>query len=133
MNSNSIVEQYSGSNGLGDSSPENGDGGIRRIVQRLHQLVEQETGHLRSSANVDFGLFSAQKSRLLLELSRASRGMGQEDLTGQLRAELAQLKAALNDNQNLIEAHLGAVREMSDIVVGAMKDQEADGTYGERF
>jgi len=47
--------------------------------------------------------------------------------------ELKKLQLALQKNEERIKAHLSAMREISSLMVGVLKNQEADGTYQEFF
>ena len=104
---------------------------LHMVISRLGTFIELETEQIQSNKNFDFGASSEKKSRLLFELNRASRGCDFTQLDRTILAELARLKRALARNEARIKAHLSAVREVSDLMVTILKNEEADGTYGE--
>ncbi len=104
---------------------------LHTVIARLGTFIELETEQIQSDKSFDFGASSEKKSRLLFELNRASRGCNFEELDRTIMTELARLKRALARNEARIKAHLSAVREVSDLMVTILKNEEADGTYGE--
>ena len=106
---------------------------VRTILARLHAFLEQETQQINSSPNFDFQVSSERKSRLLFELNRASRSLDPTTPDPHLIADLQKLQVVLRENEMRIKAHLNAVREISNYMVGVLKKEEADGTYQEFF
>jgi len=104
---------------------------LHTVISRLGTFIELETKQIQSDKKFDFGASSEKKSRLLFELNRASRGCNFNELDRTVLTELARLKKALARNEAKIKAHLSAVREVSDLMVTILKNEEADGTYGE--
>ena len=104
---------------------------LQTIIARLGTFIERETEQIETESNFDFGASSEKKSRLLFELNRASRGCNLQELDRSILVELVRLKKALARNEARIQAHLSAVREVSDIMVNILKREDADGTYGE--
>ncbi|MEP1206271.1 MAG: hypothetical protein ABJM29_16950 [Rhizobiaceae bacterium] len=104
---------------------------LHTVIARLGTFIELETEQIQSEKNFDFGASSEKKSRLLFELNRASRGLDFSQLDRAVLTELARLKRALARNEARIKAHLSAVKEVSDLMVTILKNEEADGTYGE--
>ena len=104
---------------------------LHTVISRLGTFIELETEQIQSDRNFDFRASSEKKSRLLFELNRASRGCDFRELDRSVLTELARLKKALARNEARIRAHLSAVREVSDLMVTILKNEEADGTYGE--
>lgn len=101
---------------------------VEKAVERLQEVVEQETTALRSRQPVNLKDFNDRKSQGLLELTRAMRRLdGPPDQP--LLARLARLRAGLETNRAVLAMHLEAVREISTIMVDAMRDAESDGTY----
>ena len=106
---------------------------LKTVIARLGNFIEAETAEIQSNRNFDFQASSEKKSRLLFELNRASRGCDFSQLDRSVIQELMRLKQALAENEVKINAHLSAIREVSDLMVNIMKNEEADGTYGEVY
>jgi hypothetical protein len=104
-------------------------GVLDSAIQRLEEIVEQETAALRSRRAVDLRDFNNKKSQGLLELNRALRGLGGAPHELALSARLAGLRARLETNRTMLKMHLDAVREISAIVTDAIREAESDGTY----
>src|SRR5262245_2859401 len=66
---------------------------LARAIDRLEEVVEQETVALRSRAHVDLKEFNTRKNHGLLELTRATRPFEPGTLTEPLRTRLAALRA----------------------------------------
>ena len=113
--------------------PQGQQSSLHTVIARLGKFIELETEQIQTEKNFNFGASSEKKSRLLFELNRASRGIDFAALDKSVLNELARLKQALARNEARIKAHLSAVREVSDIMVNILKNEEADGTYGEMF
>lgn len=103
--------------------------GLARAIDRLEEVVEQETAALRSRAQFDLKEFNTRKSHGLLELTRAMRALAPADPSEPMRMRLAQLRARLETNRAVIAMHLEAVREISTMMADAMTQADSDGTY----
>jgi hypothetical protein len=103
-------------------------GPLENAIQRLEEVVDQETEALRAHAVVDLKEFNTRKSQGLLELNRALRSAG--GLDGErATTRLSGLRAKLDVNRSVLKMHLDAVREISAIVTDVMREAESDGTY----
>ena len=98
-------------------------------IERLEQVIDQETQELRKYRVADLGDFNRRKSQGLLELSRVMRGLGEAALDGRVQASLAQLRSKLDTNLSVLRMHLAAAQEVSAIISRAIQDAESDGTY----
>jgi hypothetical protein len=105
-------------------------GAIDIVIQRLEEVVDQETAALKSRRPVDLKDFNDRKSHALLDLTRALRQMqaGNRDQP-QLAKRLANLRAKLEVNQRVLQMHLEAVREVSTTLADAIREADSDGTY----
>ena len=101
------------------------------MISRLVMFIEDETKQITETPSFDFKSSSERKSRLLFELNRTCRGMDMTRLDGNVLQELSRLKSALALNEARIRAHLTAVKEISTIMVNILRNEDADGTYGE--
>ncbi|MBA4790641.1 MAG: hypothetical protein H2042_13160 [Rhizobiales bacterium] len=97
-------------------------------LDRLEELVREETLALRAHADIDFAEISRRKSRSLLELTRIARAVPPRLDTGTLNRVRA-LREALQQNFELLGLHLTAAQEVGSILHTAIRDAESDGTY----
>lgn len=102
---------------------------VGMLIDRLRELVEQETAALRSRAQMDLKDFNTRKSHGLLDLSRAMRRLEGVPLDGTIEVRLKALKVALDANRAVLQLHVEAVREISTTVSEALRAAESDGTY----
>lgn len=102
---------------------------LEAVLDRIEAVVAAETEALASRMPVDVGAATAQKRKGLLELSRLTRALPSPGPTGPARQRLERLALALDRNQAALEAQIGAVREVADIVAKVLRDAESDGTY----
>jgi hypothetical protein len=109
--------------------PESAPAPLDRVIERLQEVVEQETAALRSRTAIDLKDFNNRKSQGLLELNRALRGLDGPPKEKAVLARLAGLRAKLDVNRAVLEMHLAAVREVATVLADAIRDAESDGTY----
>lgn len=119
--------------GRSDARPANGNehaaiAGCNLVLARLTQLVREENDHLSGQRRGDHRQFTERKTQLLRELMLAERNCRGAAAT-QLAGPLKQLKLLLDRNQKLLSVHIKAVREVSSIIVDALRQAESDGTY----
>jgi predicted Ser/Thr protein kinase len=98
-------------------------------IERLEDTLDQETALLEAHKAVDFNDFNRRKSRSLLELSRIVRGLPARIANDELGRRLESVRAKLAQNQDLLRVHLAAVQEIADVLAGALREAESDGTY----
>lgn len=98
-------------------------------IQRLEEVVDQETLALRTRTAVNLKEFNDRKSQALLELTRSLRHMQGAGSDPELAARVGNLKVKLAINQAVLKVHLEAVREISTTISDAMRNAESDGTY----
>jgi hypothetical protein len=98
-------------------------------IQRLEEIVDQETLALRSRKAVNLKEFNDRKSQALLELTRSLRQMQGAGRDPALAARVGALKVKLAVNQAALKVHLEAVREISTSLAEAIRHAESDGTY----
>ena len=109
------------------------DSFMDRIIERLQQVVEEETALLRANSVVDLTDFNTRKSQGLYDLSRAMHRLGEQRPGPETLARMHSLRGALEANQAALSAHLHAVREIATIVSDAIQEFESDGTYAPPF
>lgn len=98
-------------------------------IQRLEDIVDQETLALRTRKAIDLKEFNDRKSQALLELTRSLRHVQGGAPDPALAARVGSLKVKLAVNQAALKMHLEAVREISTTISDAMRLAESDGTY----
>jgi len=104
---------------------------IDRTMQRVEKLVDFETEALRTRAAIDLRQTNNSKSQALLELGMAARVLEGTELEPDLVARLKALRGKLEENRNMLNRHLEAVREVAGVIAETIKDGEWDGTYSE--
>jgi hypothetical protein len=102
---------------------------LEGVLQRLEEVVEQETAALRTHAALDLNAFNNRKSQGLLELNRALRSVSSGVPDPALAVRLKRLRARLDTNHAVLKMHLDAVREISNIMADALREADSDGTY----
>jgi flagellar biosynthesis/type III secretory pathway chaperone len=102
---------------------------LDRVIQRLEEVVDQETAALRTRSVVDLAEFNNRKSQGLLDLNKALRGADTADRM--VAARLTRLRAKLDGNRAALQMHLDAVREISTVVADTIRDADSDGTYSQ--
>lgn len=104
-------------------------GSLALIIRRIEDAIDLETAGIRENVEFDIAASNARKSRYLYELSKAAGALSQRPLGEEHRESLQRLRAKLEVNERVILAHLGAVKEVADLLQGAIQRAEADGTY----
>lgn len=120
--------------GVADLPLADGDGAatscaFEKCIERLEDVVVQETAALKGRAAADLREFNNRKSQGLLELSRSLRYLQGAAPSNAVLARLAGLREKLDANRAVLKLHLDAVREVSTIMADAIRDSESDGTY----
>jgi len=102
------------------------------LIDRLESLLERETGSLKGYTITELKELNHRKSQCLLELMRASRSLEGQPQSRVLADRLAALRATVDRNQEALQTHVDAVKEIAAIISDALRDTESDGTYDER-
>jgi flagellar biosynthesis/type III secretory pathway chaperone len=99
------------------------------ILDRLEAVLGEETRALTRGISIDVSQFTQAKNQLLLELSCARRGANEAELQAALSPRAQRLKSLMNANEKALAVHLAAARQVSQIIIEAMREAESDGTY----
>jgi hypothetical protein len=99
-------------------------------IERLEEVVEQETAALKGEQPGDLRDFNMRKSHGLLELMRATRNIDGAAAPA-IGARLQSLRAKLERNSRVLQTHLAAVQDVSRIIANALNEAESDGTYAQ--
>ena len=106
--------------------------GLLAAIRRLEAIIEEETIALRTGKKIDFDEFSTRKSRGMLEFVRLMRGQLHLGAEAEVTEQIQKLRGRLERNRAVLEMHYDAVREVAEIIVGAIREAESDGTYSAR-
>lgn len=98
-------------------------------IQRLEEIVDQETLALRTRQAVNFKEFNDRKSQALLELTRSLKLLQGSGPNSTLATRMGNLKVKLAVNEAALKVHLEAIREVSTTISEAMRNADSDGTY----
>jgi hypothetical protein len=104
-------------------------GPVERVIERLTEVVDQETAALRARITAGLQDFNNRKSQGLLDLNRVLRQYDGAAIDKAVLVRLADLRARLDLNRAVLQMHLEAVREVAGVVADAIRDAESDGTY----
>lgn len=99
------------------------------IINRIEDAIERETAAIRKDINFDIRESNSRKSRYLYEFSRATKGLGVDDLRPEHREGILRLRRKLEINERTVLAHLNAVAEVAAMIQKAIETSDGDGTY----
>lgn len=103
---------------------------LSQALLKLVAVVEEENGALRQHKIGVHAGFTDRKNQALRELMAAQRcgppGAAQQACQPLLR----RLSRELAENARLLKLNISAVGEISDIIIGGLREAESDGTYG---
>jgi hypothetical protein len=102
---------------------------LRSAIERLEEVIDQETAALQRRTSVDLNDFNDRKSHGLVELTRAMRHFEAIPPEPYLVTALTNLRSKLEINRAVLATHLEAVREVSSAIADAMQSADSDGTY----
>lgn len=102
---------------------------LRDSIDRLEEVVDEETTALVTRSGLDLNEFNRRKSRSLLELTRLSRAVAGKALGADLGQRLSRVGDKLERNQELLRMHLAAAQEVAGLISEALREAESDGTY----
>jgi hypothetical protein len=102
---------------------------ISKIISGLLTCIREETIALKANQRYDLAGSNARKSRLLYELNIAAGGIDPPNHSPELGAQFKILRAELAANALLVKGHVTALREISELMIGLIRKEEADGTY----
>ncbi|ACA20776.1 conserved hypothetical protein [Methylobacterium sp. 4-46] len=98
-------------------------------LTRLEATIDEETEALLTRRPIDQDEVNRRKSQSLLELTRLARHRD-EPADPDLAACLTRLRDKLARNQEVVALNLRAVEEVSEVIAGALRAADSDGTYG---
>jgi hypothetical protein len=98
-------------------------------LAKLVDVIEEENATLESHHILSHAGFTDRKNQILREVMAAQRSEDPREAAQACRSLLERLSAALRTNSALLKLHIGAVGEMSDIIISGLREAESDGTY----
>lgn len=113
------------------TSATSADTALLPALIKLIATLEEENEVLAEQRFVSHAVFTDRKNQALRELMAAQRKESTTTSTEQ-RLLLQKLAAVLKENARLLKLHIAAVGEISDIIVGSLREAESDGTYSRR-
>lgn len=102
---------------------------LGQALLKLVEAVQDENTVLREHRVVSHAGFADRKNQALRELMAAQRREMTAAGDQRIQSPLKALAAALQENARLLKQHIAAVGEISDIIVGSLKEADWDGTY----
>lgn len=111
------------------SSPSTAQSALATAVEKLIGVIEEENSLLREHRVSVHAGFTDRKIHALRELMATQRAEGARQAVEAVKPLLLRLSAALGTNARLLKLHIAAVGEVSDIIIGGLREAESDGTY----
>jgi hypothetical protein len=102
---------------------------LSQTILKLLEVIEEENKVLRDHRVVVHAGFTDRKNQALREVMAAQRSESPREAAVSCRELLQHLSTALHANAALLKLHITAVGEMSDIIIGGLREAESDGTY----
>ncbi len=98
-------------------------------IAKLVEVVNEENSALLRQDIISHAGYTDRKNQALRELMAAQRRDSSRASVDQIRPQLLLLSQALCANAKLLKHHIAAVGDVSDIIVGSLRDASSDGTY----
>lgn len=108
-------------------------GAIEAAVNRLGDMLDEETAALRNHTPIDLKASNDRKSLGLIELNRVLHLMESMPPDPATMRILERLNAKLDANRHVLKLHLDAVRDVAAIISQTIREAESDGTYSSAF
>jgi flagellar biosynthesis/type III secretory pathway chaperone len=102
---------------------------ILAAIDRLEDLLDQETANLGRMSVEELKEVNRRKSLCLLDFVRATRPLAEHAVEGRLRERMQSLREATARNAAVLQTHLDAVREIAGTVAQSLHERDSDGTY----
>jgi len=106
---------------------------IETAVNRLAEIVDEETAALRAHAPIDLKASNDRKSLGLMELNRVLRLIENGKPEPATRQALERLNEKLEANGYFLKLHMDAVRCVAAIISKTVSEADSDGTYSPAF
>lgn len=104
--------------------------GLQASIEKLILLIEEENELLQRHQIASHASFTSRKNQALRELMIMRAAGDPQQALPAYKPALERLSLGLKTNAALLKLHIGAVSEISDIIVNGIREAESDGTYG---
>ncbi len=98
------------------------------LFHKLNGILSVEKALLNDRNFAELGSIIESKSRVLLEISKASKGAA-SPFTEEFVSVLSSAKAELLESEKLLAMHLNAANALSTMITDSMIEELSDGTY----
>lgn len=102
---------------------------IYPALVKLIEVIEEENAILEEHKVVFHASFTDRKNHALREFMAAQKSESISEAASACREPLQRLAVVLRINSDLLKLHIRAVGEISDIIIGGLREAESDGTY----
>ena len=109
------------------------DCALQPALLKLIDIVAEENSVLARDEIVNHGGFTDRKNQALREVMAAQRFEERSTRFAECRPLLQRLSDELRTNTRLLKLHIAAVGEVSDIIIGSLREADSDGTYSRGF
>lgn len=106
-----------------------GSPALSPALLKLIDVIEEENTVLRLRGITLHAGFTDRKNQALRELLAAQRSIISKAAQEASRPLLKQLSGCLEENSRLLKLNIAAVGEISDIIIGSLREADSDGTY----
>lgn len=111
-------------------SPSLGSGPLLQLIDRLCAMIQEETSALRSGQKFNLEELNRRKNHAVLELRRLTDSQLVYTASDPaLRQRFSVLQTLLQENETILQRHLSAARQISDMLGEAVAENDSDGTY----
>lgn len=106
---------------------------LPQALSKLIDVLDEENKALREQRVALHAGFTDRKNQALRELMAAQRFESLPNAADAVRPLVQKLSLTLQDNARLLKLHISALGEVSDIIIGSLREAESDGTYSRTF
>ena len=106
---------------------------LQVCLLRLIETVEDENSVLRRNQAVNHAGFTSRKNHALRDIMAITRVGNVDSADPVNKPLLVRLSSSLRENSELLKLHIGAVSEVSDIIVENLRKADSDGTYSRQL
>ena len=112
-----------------DSVKLTSESALQVCLLRLIEVIEDESSVLRRNQVVNHAGYTSRKNHALRDMMAITRVSSVDSSGPVYKPLLRRLSSALRENAELLKLHIGAVSEVSDIIVENLRRVDSDGTY----
>ena len=102
---------------------------LQATLKSLIAVVSREIEVLDAGQQELLQEFAAKKMHLLTQLEALSRISDTKAMSPENRSEISRLKDTLTLNMKKLELRIQAIRELTQTIEDAVREEESDGTY----